>query len=891
MILQRRLTCLTAAPLLFAVFLASSQLQANVTGKVSGVVVNAETGEPVAGATVSVAATNLATKADDDGEYFIIGVPVGEFDLVVTHVGFERMAKKNVRVLADLTTPVDFEIKVATVELSNEVVVYAQAPLIQKDLTASRVIFTEERLRNLPNITSVQAILTNYPGVVTDDNNQLHVRGGRAGQLSYYYDGFSIQDPFFATAGMRIVPTALAELSLTSGGFSAEYGEALSGVVSAVTKEGTAEYHGGLRVFQGATHPYDVNTGKWGSLRSINNRALATDISGPIPGLNERRYNFFASGEYLTDQGYLPHNWSTTYTGLCKLTMQPASRWKLKTNVTVQEADGALYTHRDVNNVSYDFNLDGLPVWDQSAYLAGLTSNYALSERVITSLTFNQYSTKRQSGPSHLKGVYWSNWPGYKEDQNGIYDGTIDDDNYRGDIDWTDPLQVTGFTVGDDFEPTYAFRQTRYNSLAGNLTAQWNKNNQIKAGFEYRRYHVEWDKKQFYNDQPYGEKYSSRPRHTSLYIEDKMEYRDYVINLGLRYDYRNSDISFNYTPEAEVAHYREADSKSRFSPRLGVSFPISDLSAMHFNYGIYYQEPQYSYLYTNLQGDRSSGLPILGNPNLEPEETISYELGVDHMVGENLRVDLTAYCKDVADLVTSREAGLVGGNPVTKYVNGDYGTVTGFDLSLERLPVDGYLSGSISYGFMIAKGNGSTANEAYYTYLTSNTDTLPPLSQFPLDFDQRHTITAVLDLRIPEKWNGRFLGLKLPGAWGVSMVGYFGSGLPYTRTDASGNRLGERNDNRMPAVYSVDVRFNKDLTVGRPGDKLTFFMEVDNLFNRRNVLDVYTRSGLPDNDLNIIGTGLSLDENELNEYDRLFDHDPQNFSPPRTIRTGLEFTF
>jgi outer membrane receptor protein involved in Fe transport len=149
----------------------------------------------------------------------------------------------------------------------------------------------------------------------------------------------------------------------------------------------------------------------------------------------------------------------------------------------------------------------------------------------------------------------------------------------------------------------------------------------------------------------------------------------------------------------------------------------------------------------------------------------------------------------------------------------------------------------------------------------------------------------VLDLRIPEKWNGRFLGMRLPDSWGLSMVGYFGSGLPYTRTDARGNRLGERNESRLPAIYSVDMRFNKDFAMGLPGDKLTFFVEVDNLFNRHNVLDVYTRTGLPDDDLIVSGEGLSLDEEQLNQYDHLFDHDPQNFSPPRTIRTGLEFTF
>jgi len=123
------------------------------------------------------------------------------------------------------------------------------------------------------------------------------------------------------------------------------------------------------------------------------------------------------------------------------------------------------------------------------------------------------------------------------------------------------------------------------------------------------------------------------------------------------------------------------------------------------------------------------------------------------------------------------------------------------------------------------------------------------------------------------------------------MVGYFGSGLPYSRTDPDGNRLGERNENRLPATYSVDMRFNKDFTLGRASRELTWFVEVDNLFDRRNVLDVYSRSGLPDNDFVVQGTGLSLDQEEINKYNYLFDHDPQNFGPPRTIRTGFEYSF
>jgi len=894
MALYRRLKSATAVSLLLVLTLVAGQTVAKVTGKISGTVVDAETGEPVEGATVTVVATNLVTMTDEDGEYFIIGVPVGQYDLAVTHVGYERVTQLKVRVLLDLTTPADFVVQQAPVELANEVVVYATAPLIQKDLTASRIIFTEERLRNLPNISTVQAILTNYPGVVNDADNELHVRGGRSGQLSYYYDGFSVQDPFTATSGIRIMPSALIELSLTSGGFGAEYGEALSGVVSAVTREGSSDYHGRVRAFHGATHPYDVTTGKWGKLKSVVNRSLSFDFSGPLPGMNQRNYTFFMAGEYLRDDGYLPHNWRTDYTGTAKLSMQPVPKLKLKTNVTYHEADGAVYKHRDVNGVSYDFNLDGLPVFDRRAYLVGLSGNYFLSDRAIMSITFNRFNTRTSSGPAHLKGIHWSDWPGYSEDANGVYNGTIDDDNYWSNPDFDDPLQATGFTVGDDFDPSYRFRETTYSSLSSSFVAQLNKSNQVKSGFEFRRYSVDWDFKQFFNENPYGEQYTSKPTHASFFLEDKLEYSDFVINLGIRFDYRDADISYNYTPDEEVAHYRAAVSKSRFSPRVGVSFPISDMSALHFNYGIYYQDPRYMYLYTNLQGDRSSGLPILGNPDLDPEATTSYELGIDHLIGNSLRLDVTAYYKDVDDLVTTREVGRILVNPVTKYVNADYGTVTGFDVSLEKLPVSGYLSGSISYGFMMTKGNGSNANEPYYTYLTSNTDTLAPLSEFPLDFDQRHTINAVLDYRVPANWSGNLLGLNLPGAWGISMVGYFGSGLPYTKTDASGNRLGERNENRLPASYSVDMRFNKDFAISSGGNQLTWFVEVDNLFNRRNVLDVYSRTGLPDDDANMF-QGFALGTEEEQEaaarYDRLYDHDPLNFSPPRTVRTGLEFSF
>ncbi|RKX27450.1 MAG: hypothetical protein DRP45_01025 [Candidatus Zixiibacteriota bacterium] len=880
---------------LILTLVAMGTAQAKVTGKISGVVEDFETGEPVIGATVRVVGSNLITQTDEDGEYFIIGVPVGKYDLAVTHVGFKQLIRKEVRVLLDLTTPVDFAVLEVAVEMDEEMVVYASAPLIQKDLTASRITFTEERLRNLPNITTVQSVLTNYPGVVVGRDRALHVRGGRSGQVSYYYDGFSVQDPFTASAGIRIVPNSLEELSLTSGGFTAEYGEALSGVVSAVTREGGSQYRGRIRTYQGATQPYDVNTGTWGDFKSIANRSVSFDLSGPVPGLRGKRCSFFSAGEYLRDDSYLPHNWQTTYTGIAKLTAQPVQNLKVKTNVTYSESDAAVYYHRDVNGVSYDFNLDGLPLWERKAYLAGLSGNYAFSERVILSMTMNRFYTRTRSAPGHLMDTHWSEWPGYSEDEDGDYDGTIDNENYGNDADLFDPMQAVGFTVGEDFDPTYSLRESAYNSLITSVITQLNKNNQVKAGFEYRKYKVLRDFKQFYNATPYGERYSSNPIYASFFVEDKLEYADFVLNLGLRFDYRNSDISYNYTPDNETAHYKESASRSRLSPRLGMSVPISERSVVHMNYGVYYQVPRYEYLYTNIQGERRSGWPLFGNPDLEPEQTISYEIGLDHLISDRLRLDIAAYYKDISDLVTTRAEQVTVDNrdyTLTKYTNDDYGSVTGLDIALEMLPQSSHLSGSVSYGYMVAKGNGSYANEPYYTYIGSTTDSLAPISEYPLNYDQRHTVTAVLDYRVPRDWSANLFGFDVPGAWGLSMVGYYGSGLPYTKTNEDGSRLGDLNQGRLPANYTVDMRFNKDMYFGAGANMLTFFVEVDNLFNRRNVLNVYSRTGLADDDAQSAVTGFALeDQPEVERYDNLYDHDPLHYSPPRTVRTGLEFSF
>lgn len=133
--------------ILIVLVFSTNFVQVGVVGKISGLVEDGKTGKPIVGATVRINGTSLVTKTDVDGEFFVINLPVGKYDISVTSVGYERIVHKDVLVLIDLTTPVNFEINQSTLRLQEEVVVTAENPVIQKDLTASKVIFTADHLR------------------------------------------------------------------------------------------------------------------------------------------------------------------------------------------------------------------------------------------------------------------------------------------------------------------------------------------------------------------------------------------------------------------------------------------------------------------------------------------------------------------------------------------------------------------------------------------------------------------------------------------------------------------------------------------------------------------------------------------------------------------------
>lgn len=884
--LSKRMLTIGSLLLLLSTFMVPA-IWGGTSGKIAGIVTDVETGGPIEGATIQVEGMNLTTFTDSDGEFYIINVPVGKYNLTVGMLGRESILFEEIRVLMDLTTPLECSMKISPLETGKVVTVRAERPVIQKDQTSSGEIVTREEISSLANSRSIQAIISNMNGTVEDDNGTIHVRGGRQGTISYYYDGFSIQDPFFSTQGMMIDPETLEELSLISGGLSPEYGEALSGVVNAITREGSQEYHGRIRIYDGASPSYDVTQGKFSGLKRLNNNAIALDLSGPLMNIGGRWATFFSSFEYIKNDGYLPHSNSKSFSGSGKTVLYPSGNTKLIFNGSYYFQDRDQYTHRDVNGMSYDFNLDGLGKSETESYLVGLKGQYNKSTNTVISGSVNRFRTKTRNAPKHLFDLYWTQWPGYTVNANGEYDGTIHKDNYQVAPEY----YYTGFTIGDDFDPIFHERFSAYTGGQFSYLSQMSKHNQVKFGGDLRRYELYYDERQFLNAKPYGETYSAFPWFGAAYVQNKLELYDMVMNVGVRFDYLHADMEYWNNP-INKDYRKKTSAKIQWSPRLGISHPISENSVLHFNYGYLFQPPQAYLMYTNLDGNLESGYPLFGNPDLDAEKTVYYELGFKHLMGDVLRLELTTYYKDIKDMIGAREVVDDVGNVYTVYTNSDYGSTKGFDIALENVN-QSYLGWSLRYSYMIASGNASDPNDWYYDYYTVVPSDRPPVPtrEYPLAFDQRHNLTAVADFRVLRNQDLTLFGTKLPDAWGINFLASFGSGLAYTRTGKDGT-IGALNAERMPSTFRVDMRFNKDFYLGeRDGNFVSFFLEVENLLDRRNVLDVYRNTGEPDMDGVVV---LNANDGNFDENVRLHNlmqNDPQNFDQPRQLRLGLSYNF
>ncbi|MFC2088908.1 carboxypeptidase-like regulatory domain-containing protein, partial [Calditrichota bacterium] len=231
--------------LFFALFLQLTLLFAGTTGKIAGIIKDQDNSEPLVGVNVVVDGTGLGAATDLDGIYIIMNVPPGLYNVQAIMLGYKTVSQENIQVYTDLTSKADFDLEISIFE-GETIIVQAERPLVKRDETSKTAILDFQVFSEMP-IQEVSEAIAAQSGITTDEAGNLHLRGGRSGEVAYMIDGILVQDPFYKSgaAGVLLDKYLIQELQVMTGAFSAEYGQAMSGVINVVTKEGTTQKYSG----------------------------------------------------------------------------------------------------------------------------------------------------------------------------------------------------------------------------------------------------------------------------------------------------------------------------------------------------------------------------------------------------------------------------------------------------------------------------------------------------------------------------------------------------------------------------------------------------------------------------------------------------------------------
>ncbi|MCX6151532.1 MAG: TonB-dependent receptor [Ignavibacteriales bacterium] len=899
-------------------FLFLSYSYAGNTGKISGKVTESETGEPLLGINIILEGTTLGAASDIDGNYMINNISPGTYTITVSGIGFQKKSIQKVQVAADFTTKLDIQLSSEAISVET-VMIIASTPMVRKDLTSSQVSIDANQITTLP-VESVDQLLTLQAGIIKGAGGEIHIKGGRSSEVSYNVNGVSIINPFDNSKSVEIATNAIQELSVVSGTFNAEYGNALSGIVNSITKEGSKNYSGSFSFYTGdylSTHKnifYNID-----AIDPINNYVAEFTLGGPIP-LLENYVTFFFSGRLNNDKGYLygirqhepsdyiqylssdsisilatgdgktvSMNPSKDWSGNGKITFKPISTIKINYDFLISDSKYQTYNH----DLKYN------PDANYHRYNSGLFNSLEF-RHVLNNSTF--YS---------LKGSY--NINDYKRYLYPLLDASGNEVDYSAGMDVTglvaDPrygssLQYVAqntFPSGGTLNQHF-YQKTKTVNGKLDLTSQINLNHEIKFGAEFKHHILDYESFQILKngtasyipavDNILHDKYVKKPTEISGYLQDKMEFDNLILNVGLRLDYFDSDSRYSTSTQYpspndqtipdnvdKFALLKKAAVKYQVSPRIGFSFPITDKGIIHFSYGHFFQIPPFTYLYTNPDFKYPvSGTPTFGNANLNPEKTITYEIGLQQQLMDNLSFDITGYVKDVRDLLALQKIQSSATKAYYMYVNKDYANIKGVTFSLrKRRNPDELFGAALDYTFQSTEGSDTRAAAAFLDLASGRQSEKLP---YYLDWDQPHTLNATINFG-GETWN-------------ATLVGRIGSGLPYTPQLLFEQIYLKTNSARKPSQATVDLLVDKTLNIFDLS--FTFFFKVFNLFDTLNENVVYDNTGRANYTLEKeLGTTQAADYyaslNPLIKPSSEYFVRPDFYLPTREVRMGLTLEF
>jgi outer membrane receptor protein involved in Fe transport len=858
-------------------------------------------------ADVSIRQLSRGTVSDDRGHFRLDGLPPGTWWVVARKLGYAPDSAQ-VRVTAGGLVTADLRLGAARTVVTLPVFETRESPRrVDRGQVGPRYRAGREEIE-IYRPDDVAEVAGRMSGMV-NTGGELHLHGSRAEELKVLVGGVEAFDDL-GSRNARLAVAAVRSVELVSGGVNPENGNALAGVLNVTTREGDRRFSGDLR----------WDTDRFGDPTKTFDRydRLSLDAGGPTP---VRGLTWFSTYEGTFQDGYLRSGMTHPRRTVLDF-VQLGNRQRNEVNTQWKLAWTPSWAHK--------LTLEGLGTrsistpyvhsWSRRGYVQVMRDTSAAGDGVPGALRYGAWSAvplDSTSVPMNMAdhvptrddrfGQVTAAWR-WTPDTAWIVEARIASVDFRvankvggkepWEYDVQTPFYWSGNTTSESEDnpyfathgdyPMYSDTRSRTWTLKGDVTtARW-KHHRWKAGLEGHLHQVRNLALTFPNGESNGLPGAVRSDFRNEYpqgggfLHDLWEFEGLILSSGLRFDV--------FSPGRQVA-LRDLPSgrrlKHQMSPRLGVSYPISDKDALSFHYGWTYQTVSSAALFENR--GISSTVATKGNPDLEPETDVTYQASLQHLFTKDLYGQFSLFFRDIYGLLTVRPERDAAGNLLSVWSNGDYASARGFEWALSR-GFAHHFSTDVAYTYSIATGVASDPAQAQQ-FVNGGVLYLP-ISERALRWDQRHTLSVQTSIRYPGRW-----GMQLQ--WG------YGSGLPFTPQFRNDRRRDPRLENSRRQPSNSRLQISGDRYVRLWGQSLTLFADARNVLDARNIAALSWSDGFNPNVDLAGGDDYAVYYSETGRAggaylkdvggDHVLDwvplHDPRVFEEGRSVRVGLSMRF
>jgi len=926
-------------------FIISLNLFAQQPGALSGNILDAKTNEPLPGVNIILRGTYYGAATDLNGNFSIKNISPGSYNIEISFIGYKTLQFTGTKIEPNKTKLLNVKLEESVLTLEQDVIVIGDKPLVDVEETQSKRTISREDIEN-SIVENIGDVVVQQAGVVKSDN-AIHIRGGRSYENAFLLDGVSVQDPLAGTGfGLQLSANSIEEVEVITGGYNAEFGQATSGVVNVKTREGGGVYHGYL------SYKRD-NLGNKNSYNVFNIDILEANLSGPepitssllpligiqIPG----ELTFFGNvymgiSDGITGGYYKPEPFQlfsstfggtdfalraeNSWFGLGKITYKysPTIKFQYSFNqsVNINQNSQSLQSNLEYVEPSPGYQYEFQNILEQANTFTHINKyqtfslTHTLNPNTYYELKLNYFHTNLRVDANGR------NWKDYTEPKD-IPNFPIE--YYNLERDTIGIIPGDGFwDVGNPF--TWRDHYVEEYSIRGDITSFFDEKNKFKAGFNIQLQEMQvidifkpWVGNLGLNN----DIYKVNPATGSFYAQDNINFSGMILNFGLRLDYwfpgkyvddavNNPDVIT--IPDQTRENYRndtfgwfgQRRFKARLSPRLGVSHPVSDNQTLFFSYGHFSKWPKPQFVYAKLDPlNAQSSFQKFGNPNLNPETTVAYELGLKTQFSLDDVLTFTAYYKDIFDYVSTRTARITSARFATQrfitYVNSDYARSRGVELEY-RKRIGKWFSGSTTFAYSIVTGKSSSADEGV---LILRGDLDESIKEEYVSWDRPFSASINTNFYV-EKDNALFgFGNGILDDYNLHLRFFYQSGKRYTPALFTGNYesngkpeyesvRNNRNNEIGDDWFWVDLNFEKYFSVNSL--KFSVFVEVNNLLDTKNSAIINPVTGkayeygdpVPSSWNDPIYPDLQA---PLNPY----PDNPARYLTRRNIKLGLSFRF